>query len=293
MNVGLIGAGAMGAPMARRLLAAGHALHVWARRPETVAPLVAAGAVAHPTAAAVGAAAAVVFTVVTAGRDVVAVTLGDTGLVHGLARGSVVVDCSTIDPDTARDVADRLAAHGIAFLDAPVSGGSPGAEAGTLSMMVGGDADALARVRPLLDVVAATIVHIGPSGAGQTAKACNQLVLTVAIAGIAEAMALAEASGVDLDAVVDVLSHGLSASRMLDVFGRKMAAGRFDAGVDVRLHHKDAQIVIDCAAAARAPVPAAALASQAYAALDGRSGRRRDSAAVLELLRDLRRADAD
>lgn len=293
MNVGLIGAGVMGTPMGRRLLRAGHALHVWGRRPESIAALVADGAHAYPTPAALGAAVDVVFTVVTAGQDVERVALGDAGLVHGLARGSVLVDCSTIDPATSRDIASRLAQAGIAMLDAPVSGGSPGAEAGTLSMMIGGESDVIARVRPLLDAVATTIVHIGPAGAGQTAKACNQLVLTVAIAGIAEAISLAQASGVDASLVVEALGHGMAGSRMLDVFGRKMAADRFDAGVDVRLHHKDAQIVIDCAADAHAPVPAAALAAQAYSALAGRHARRRDSAAVLELLRDMRTPEAD
>jgi 2-hydroxy-3-oxopropionate reductase len=288
MNVGFIGLGAMGTPMARRLLAAGHTLHVWSRRPASADALVADGAQRHASARDVGAASEVVFTIVMAGRDVAEVVIGDAGLVHGLTPGSVVIDCSTIDPEAARAIAARLAQAGIAMLDAPVSGGVPGAEAGTLSMMIGGDAAVLARVRPVLECVARTLVHVGDHGAGQVAKACNQLVLTVTIAGIAEAVSLARVAGVDVHAVVEALGHSMAQSKMLDVFGRRMADGDFDAGVDVQLHHKDAQIVIDCAAAAHAPVPAAALAAQSFAALAGRTDRRWDSAGILDVLAAMR-----
>ena len=194
MKVGFIGLGVMGRPMALHLQRAGHELFVWARRPESAAGL---PAQVCATPAALGAACEVVFTMITSSVDVEGVALGPDGLIEGMAPEAVLVDCSTIAPDAARRIASRLGAKGIAMLDAPVSGGVQGAIDATLAIMVGGEATVLERVRPLLDCLGKRIVHIGPNGAGQVAKACNQMIMVAAIEAVAEALRLATASGVD------------------------------------------------------------------------------------------------
>ena len=291
MNVGFIGLGAMGRPMALNLMKGGHAMAVWARRAEALEPLLSAGARRCASPAEVAAHSDVVFTVVTTGADVEDVVLGDAGIIQGARPGTVVVDCSTIPPDTVRRIAAELRIAAVELIDAPVSGGEAGAVAGTLSVMAGGKPHVFERVRPLLECVGKTIVYIGESGAGQVAKAANQLVLVVTIQGIAEAMTLARASGVDFRPVWEALTQGLAGSRMLDLMGPRMMDRQFDAGIDARLHHKDADIVLRCAFESRTPVPGAALAAQAFNALLARPGRRWDSAAVLQVLEDLRRAD--
>ena len=203
MKVGFIGLGVMGRPMALHLAQAGHELHVWARRPHSTVGL---PAQVHATPAALGAACEVVFTMVTSSADVQAVVLGEEGLVHGLAADSIVVDCSTIAPDVARAIAAQLAGKGIHMLDAPVSGGVQGAEAATLAIMVGGEAAILARVQPLLEKLGQRIVHVGAAGAGQVAKACNQMIMVAAIEAVAEAMHLARAAGVDVGKVRTALA---------------------------------------------------------------------------------------
>ena len=257
MRVGFIGLGAMGRPMALRLLASGHELAVWARRAESLAPLVAAGAVACVSPAAVAARCEVVFTIVTSGADVAAIALGEQGLVHGLAADSVLVDMSTIAPAEARRLAAELAKCGVHLIDAPVSGGVVGAQDGTLAIMAGGEAAVLARVRPLLECLGRTLVHVGPSGAGQVAKACNQMVMVAAIEACAEALHLAAAAGVDGGRVRQALAGGSAASRVLDVFGGRMVAGNFAAGVEARLHHKDFAVVMQEAHNMRLALPLA------------------------------------
>ncbi len=184
------------------------------------------------TPAELGRQCEVVFTVITSSADVEAVALGRTGLSEGMAPGSVLVDCSTIAPDVARHIAARLGEKGIAMLDAPVSGGVQGAVDATLAIMAGGEADVLARVRPLLQCLGQRIVHIGPNGAGQVAKACNQMIMVAAIQAVAEAMRLAAAAGVDCARVKEALAGGSAASRVLDVMGERMVRRNFAAGIE-------------------------------------------------------------
>ncbi|PLX69343.1 MAG: 2-hydroxy-3-oxopropionate reductase, partial [Azoarcus sp.] len=239
MRLGFIGLGAMGAPMARHLLGAGHELVVWARRPEAAAEVVAAGALACATPAELAARSEVVFSIVTGSADVEALVLGEQGLAAGLAAGAVHVDMSTIAPGCARRLAAHHAGRSVGWLDAPVSGGAQGAIDATLAIMAGGEAETLARVRPLLEVLGKRIVHVGPAGAGQVAKACNQMIMVAAIQAGAEAMHLAQAHGVDLAAVRQALMGGSAASRVLEVMGARMVSRDFSAGVEARLHHKD------------------------------------------------------
>ena len=180
-RVGFIGLGVMGAPMARHLLAAGHPLSVHSRSAPPVDALVGDGALRATTPAEVAAASDVIITMLPDTPDVELVLFGEAGVAEGATTGSLVIDMSTIDPIRTRAFAERLAAGDVAMLDAPVSGGQVGAEAGTLSIMVGGPDEAFARARPLFEAMGSTIVHVGPTGAGQVAKACNQLVIASAV----------------------------------------------------------------------------------------------------------------
>jgi len=284
VNVGFIGLGAMGRHMAGHLLRGGHTLGVYARRAESAAPLVAAGAVRHATPAALAAACDVVFTIVTASSDFEQVVLGADGLIHGAKPGSVVVDMETIAPAVARAVAAALAAKGIDMLDAPVSGGPMGAEQGTLSIMVGGKAAVFERVQPLFACMGKTITRVGDSGAGQVTKACNQLALLVTAQGVAEALHLAARLGVDPARVRDVMLSGIAASRVMEVFGKRMVEHNFDNGIDTRLYHKDIGIVLDLAHQAQLASPGAALVMQQINALMGQGKGRQDLAALITVL---------
>jgi 2-hydroxy-3-oxopropionate reductase len=284
VKLGFIGLGAMGRPMVEHLLAAGHEMALWARHPAQAASLLARGATLAETPALLGSQAGVVFTNVTGSADVEALVLGENGLIHGMKPGSILVDFSTIAATTARHVAARLAEKGAAMLDAPVSGGAVGARAATLSIMVGGDAAVLERVRPLLQVLGKTIVHVGSNGAGQVAKACNQMVMVAAIQACAEAARLAAASGIDFVKVREAMQAGSAGSRVLDVFGGRMAERNFVAGVEARLHHKDYAILMDEAARLPVPLPVSATVWQQLNALMAQGWGSDDTATLLRVL---------
>lgn len=281
MKVGFIGLGVMGRPMALHLQAAGHELQVWARRPASVEGL---DAVVHATPAALGAACEVVFTIITSSADVEAVALGADGLILGMAPGSVLVDCSTIAPEAARRIAAKLGERGIHMLDAPVSGGAQGAIDATLAIMAGGEAAVLERVRPLLEKLGQRIVHVGPNGAGQVAKACNQMIMVAAIQAVAEALRLATAAGVDAGKVRQALAGGSAASRVLDVMGKRMVERDFAAGIEARLHHKDFGLVLEAARQSGVPVALTAAVGQQLNALMAMGFGRDDTSSLLRVL---------
>nr|MBP8265141.1 NAD(P)-dependent oxidoreductase [Zoogloea sp.] len=234
MRVGFVGLGVMGLPMAGHLLAAGHELAVWARRPEAAAPLVEAGATLCASPAQLAARSEVVISIVTGSADVEQLAFGPGGLVEGFAPGGIHVDMSTIAPGMARRLAARYAERGIGWLDAPVSGGGLGAQEATLAIMAGGAAATLEAVRPLFACLGKTVVHIGEAGAGQVAKACNQMLMVNAIQAAAEAMRLAAAHGLDLLRVGEALAGGSAGSKVLDVMGGRMARRDFAAGIQAR-----------------------------------------------------------
>ncbi|MCC4115505.1 NAD(P)-dependent oxidoreductase [Aromatoleum toluclasticum] len=284
MDVGFVGLGAMGRPMARHLQRAGHRLHLWARRPESVAPFAGTDVVVHATPAEVAAATDVAFTIITTSEDVARVALGERSFIEGARPGWVHVDMSTIAPGTTRRIAAALAERGAAMLDAPVSGGAVAAEAGTVAMMVGGDAAVLERVRPLLECFARAVVHVGDNGAGEVAKACNQMVMVAAIQACAEAMLLAQAHGVDPAKVREALMGGSASSRMLDVMGERMIRRDFAAGIEARLHHKDFGILMDEAARLGTPLPIAAQVWQQLNALMSQGGAHDDTSSLIRVL---------
>jgi 2-hydroxy-3-oxopropionate reductase len=291
MRLGFIGLGVMGRPMALHLLRAGYPVAVWARRPASCQPLLDAGARSLATAADVARHADVVFTMLTAGVDVQQVALGAAGLVEGFAAGSVLVDMSTIAPEMARALTQRLAHCGVEMLDAPVSGGAQGAIAATLAIMVGGKAAVLARVRPLLEVLGRSIVHVGDNGAGQVAKACNQMLMVAAIQALAEALHLSRAAGVAPARVRQALAGGSAGSRVLEVMGGRMVDRDFVAGVEARLHHKDYAIVIGEAHRLGVPLPVAAQVGQQLNALMAMGWGRADTATLLRVLEGMGQAE--
>ncbi len=255
-RVGFIGLGIMGAPMARHLLAAGFTLTVHSRSPGPVDALVEAGAGRATSPAELARASDVVVTMLPDTPDVEHVMLGHDGVAAGVAAGSLVIDMSTIDPAPTRSIAEQLTARDVEMLDAPVSGGERGAIDGTLSIMVGGSDEAFARAMPILLAMGKNIVHVGPSGAGQITKACNQLVVAATIEAVAEALVLAERSGVDAAKVREALLGGFAGSKILEVHGQRMLDRAFEPGFRARLHRKDARIVLDAAQASGSSIPA-------------------------------------
>ena len=289
MKLGCIGLGVMGRPMALNLMKHGHEMGVYGRREATLAPLIEAGARRYATPAALAAASEVVFTIVTASQDVEAVALGAEGVVHGAKPGLVLIDMETIAPATARSVAAALAEHRIDMLDAPVSGGPAGAQQATLSIMVGGKPKVYERMLPLFNALGKTVMHMGDHGAGQTAKACNQLALLVNAMATAESLQLAARSGLEPAKVREVMLGGVAASRVLELFGKRMVERDFSAGIEARLYYKDLHIALDLVHELGIASPAAAVAMQHVNAVVGRGKGASDLSAILEVLEDMGR----
>lgn len=291
-NVGFIGLGIMGRPMALNLKRAGFDLAVHARRPESMAPLAEVGAQTCATPADVARRSDLIFTMVSDTADVEQVILGPRGVIEGVREGSVVVDMSSISASATRAIGDRLGALGVEMLDAPVSGGDVGAINGTLSIMVGGSAEAFERVRPLFEVMGKNIVHVGDRGAGQVCKSCNQIVVGATIAGVAEAMLLARAAGVDPIRVREALLGGFAGSRILEIHGQRMIDGVFVPGFKARLHQKDMRIVAEAAHELGLALPSAAMVAQYLNALVGRGLGEEDSAAIYKVIAAMNGVDA-
>lgn len=288
--VGVIGLGIMGAPMARNLLRAGFPVVVWNRTPERIEPLVAAGAQPAGSPREVAEHAAVTITVLSDSPDVEAVYRAPDGVLAGLepARpGRLLIDMSTIQPRVARELAAAAGERGAAMLDAPVSGGDVGARDGTLSIMVGGDAEALDRARPVLEALGTTITHCGPSGAGQVVKACNQVVVALTLEAIGEALVLGSKAGVEPGVIIEALSGGLGASRVLEVRGPKLLARDFAPGFKLDLHAKDLAIVLATARELGVALPGTAVVDQLFRAEQSRGHGDDDNSTVVRALEAL------
>ncbi len=289
-RIGFIGLGIMGKPMARNLLAAGFELTVHSRGVASVDELVDAGAARGSDPAEVAAASDVTITMLPDTPDVELVLAGARGVIDGAAPGSLVIDMSSIDPGATRTLADAFEARGVAMLDAPVSGGERGAIDATLSIMVGGSDNAFVRAASVFEALGKNIVHIGPTGAGQVAKACNQLVVAATIEAVAEALLLAERSGVEAAKVREALLGGFAGSKILEVHGQRMLDRSFTPGFRVRLHRKDARIVEEAAAATGTPIPGfAVVAEQLQEAVNAGDGELDHSALFVELERQASR----
>jgi 2-hydroxy-3-oxopropionate reductase len=263
-TIGFIGLGLMGRPMAKNLLKAGHRLVVHSRSDGPVAELVATGAERAVSPADVARRATRIITMVPDSPDVELVLEGPTGVFSAIQKGTIVIDMSSIAPGTARRLAARAQTLGATMLDAPVSGGDIGAAAGTLSIMVGGDAKAFAAVRPILDVMGnpEKVVRIGESGAGQLCKLCNQMVIGGTLVAVAEALALARKAGVDAAKVREALLGGFASSRVLEVHGERALKGTYKPGFKTHLYAKDMRNVIATLAEHNTPAPVAAIVQQ-------------------------------
>jgi 2-hydroxy-3-oxopropionate reductase len=288
-TVGFIGLGLMGKPMALNLLKAGFPVVVHSRSRGPVDALVAAGATAASSAAEVARAARVVVTMVPDSPDVERVLAGPGGVFEGLQPGTVVIDMSTISPVVTRRLAAQVAERGATLLDAPVSGGEIGAINGTLSIMVGGDGAALERVRPVLNAMGnpEKVIHIGPSGAGQICKVCNQMAIGGALAVVSEAFALARKAGVDPARVREALLGGFAASRVLEVHGERILNNNYKPGFRAGLYNKDMGIVLETAHAHDVPMPVTSVVAQLVNAVVAAGRGDEDYSALATVLFDL------
>lgn len=281
--IGFIGLGIMGKPMAKNLLAAGYPLVVLNRSRGPVDELVALGADAGTTPRDVAARSDVVITMLPDSPDVEAVALGDDGITAGAKGGALWIDMSTIAPATTKRIAERFARKGVESLDAPVSGGEKGAIDAALSIMVGGGEAAFARAKPIFETLGKNIVHVGELGAGQVTKACNQIVVGVTIEAVAEALALAEASGVDPAKVRAALLGGFAQSKILEVHGQRMIDRTFNPGFKSKLHRKDMNIAADAGDEHDLDLAAAKLVRERFDALIARGDGDRDHSALFTL----------
>jgi 2-hydroxy-3-oxopropionate reductase len=285
-NVGFIGLGLMGKPMARNLLKRGFPLVVHSRSRGPVDELVAAGAEAADTPAEVAHRARRIVTMLPDSPDVASVLEGPNGVFGAMPPGTLLIDCSSIAPAAARRLAARAASLGASMLDAPVSGGEIGAIDGTLSIMVGGEAAAFEQARPIFEAMGnpERIIHIGPAGAGQVCKVCNQLVIGGALAAVGEAFALAGKAGVDPAKVRAALLGGFAASRVLDVHGERVLRSNYKPGFRAALYKKDMRIAAETLAEHHAPAPITTLVGRLVNALVAEGRGDEDYSAVATML---------
>jgi 3-hydroxyisobutyrate dehydrogenase len=285
MKLGFIGIGLMGRPMTLRLLAAGHEVTVWNRSAAKLAPVLDQGARRADSPAAVARAAEIVMMCVTDQHAVQEVLFGPNGVAAGSKPGLVVVDFSSIAPASAREFASKLGTRGIGLVDAPVSGGVAGAEKGTLAIMAGGRPEHVERVRPLVMHLAQRFTRMGDSGAGQTTKLCNQIIVGSLIAVIAEAVRLAEAAGVDARQLPEALKGGFADSAPLQVFGARMAARTFEPSLGaVSIMLKDLENAAAVAKEKTVPLPMARTAAELYRLLTAQGRGEKEISTIIELL---------
>jgi len=290
-RIAFIGLGNMGGPMAANLVKAGHTLHVFDLVPAALEAAVAAGAQAMPSAAAAVADTEVVISMLPASRHVEGLYLGDDGLLAHVPAGTLLIDCSTIAPSSARKVADAAKANGLAMIDAPVSGGTAGAQAGTLTFIVGGDADALERARPVLSAMGKNIFHMGDAGAGQVAKLCNNMALGVIMAATGEAIALGVAHGLDAKTLSQMMAVSTSRSWATEVcnpwpgvLDKAPASRGYTGGFGNDLMLKDLGLAAEAAMGTGASIPLGELARNLYAMNSRQGNGKLDFSSVVKLV---------
>jgi 3-hydroxyisobutyrate dehydrogenase len=280
-RIGFIGLGIMGGAMSMNLLRAGFPLTVWNRTAEKMRPLLEAGAKPAKSPKEVAKGSDIVIDMVTDSKDVEEVLIGEEGVIHGAQPGTIVVDMSTISPIVTREIAERLGKKGIRMLDAPVSGGDIGARNATLSIMVGGDADAYEECLPVFQAMGKTITYIGGHGDGQVCKAVNQILVGVNVLGVAEALMFAVKAGVDVDRVVAAVSGGAAGSWQLANNGPKMLKGDYAPGFKVKDYLKDLRIIMETAAETKTPLVETAVVQQMFRHLDAEGLRDKGTQAVI------------
>ncbi len=284
---GFVGLGTMGGAMAANLARAGFPVTAWNRTAGRSSALVDLGVTLAASPAEVAAAADTVVVCVSDTPDVEAVLFGSQGVAAGAREGLLVIDCSTISPAATRQFSGRLAERRIAFVDAPVSGGSEGARNATLTIFAGGEAADVERAQPLLRAMGRTITHVGPVGSGQAVKAVNQVILAGTYLGVAEGIVLAMKAGLDVEQVVEALGGGAAQSWVLANRSGRMIANEYPLGFKVELHRKDLGIALELAREVGAVLPISALAAQLEAGLVGRGHAEEDMSALARTIREL------
>lgn len=288
-RIGFIGLGIMGIPMAQNLTTAGYQLVAHNRSPEKAEKL---ANEFEPISVAtspreVAEQTKTIITMLPDSADVREVVFGSAGLLSALGEGHLLIDMSTIAPATSIEVSEAVRERGARAIDAPVSGGDKGAIAGTLSIMIGGDADDVERARPLLEAMGKTIVHVGEAGAGQIVKACNQIVVAMNYAAVSEALVLGSKAGVDPKRIVEVLSGGLAASRVLEMRGPTMIDHKFEPGFRIDLHRKDLGIALATAKEHGVPLIATGVVAQLFEAAAAAGRGDLDHSALLTVIEEL------
>ncbi|HCJ34147.1 MAG TPA: 2-hydroxy-3-oxopropionate reductase [Ktedonobacter sp.] len=286
-TIGFIGLGIMGRPMAQNLLRAGFPLVVHNRHQEVTDELIAVGATSGTRPREIAASCDVLITMLPGSSQVEEVLIGPDGVIEGAHTGLIVIDMSTISPVVTGMLATRLAEHDVIMLDAPVSGGDKGAIEGTLSIMVGGDEDAFKQCLPIFQALGKTIVRVGESGAGQVVKACNQIVVALVYEAVSEALVLGSKVGVDPAKILQVLSGGLAANRVMELRGATMLAHDFTPGGRISLHHKDLGIALETGRRYGVPLPVTAVVDQMFASLEVKGMGDLDHSALLLYLEEL------
>jgi len=291
MKVGVIGLGIMGKPMARNLIKAGHQLAVYDIVPEAVAEMAASGAARGESAKDVAARSEVTITMVPDGPEVEAAILGPAGALEGAARGSILVDMSSISPLVAQKVGAACDARGVGFLDAPVSGGEPKAIDGTLAIMAGGKQETFDTVLPLFQAMGSSAILTGPVGAGNVTKLANQIMVAVNIAGMAEALVLATKAGLDPEVVFNAVKGGLAGSSVLNAKAPMVISRNFKPGFRIRLHQKDLRNALLAAEAMKVSLPFTSLAQQVLTALMNAGRGELDHSAIATFIEDMAKTE--
>jgi len=280
-QLGFIGLGIMGRPMAGHLLAAGNTVYVYDRMADFVTEVVGKGAVACQSSEEVAEKSDIIIVMVPDTPDVEAVLFGENGVAEGVKKGSIVVDMSSISPIATKEYAAKLADMGVEMLDAPVSGGQVGAEKAILSIMVGGKQEVFDKIKPYFDLMGKNVVLIGDNGAGQTCKVANQIAVAVTISATAEALTFASKAGADPAKVREALMGGLAGSRIMELLGDRMIKRTFQPGFRIRLHQKDLNLALQSARSLQMSIPSTALAQEMFNAVAGRDGIDLDHSAMV------------
>jgi 2-hydroxy-3-oxopropionate reductase len=285
-RVGFVGLGIMGTPMARNLIEAGFELVLYNRTREKAEALAERGAEIAASPREAAAKSDVTITMLPGPPEVEELVAGEGGLLEGARDGSLLVDMSTSSPVLARELARRAGERGIGMLDAPVSGGDVGAIEGTLSIMVGGSEDDFERARPIFETLGKTVARVGGAGAGQVAKAANQIVVALTIEAVSEALVLGSKAGVDPAKIVEALSGGLAANKVMEIKGAKLLSHEFEPGGKIEFQRKDLRIALAAAREYGVPLPITAMVEAMFGALEARGRGEWDHSALLTLLED-------
>ena len=286
MKIAFVGLGTMGVGMSLNILKAGHEVTVHNRTREKEETVAKEGArrAESPKAAAEG--AEIIVTIVSDTPDVEEVVLGANGIIHGAAEGALIIDMSTISPAATRQISEELGKKGIKMLDAPVSGGSEGAQNGTLAIMVGGDAADFKKALPILECMGKTVTHVGPIGAGQITKAINQIIISGTYLTVAEGLALGMKAGLDMPKIIQAISGGAASSWVLHNRAMNVVNNTYPLGFRLKLHHKDLRIALEAARELKVTLPATALVAQIENGLLARGYGDDDISAIARAIRE-------